>query len=62
MGTPPLVPCPVCERPAEFSPRNRYRPFCSEHCKNIDLGAWASERYSVEAALPPEGEEPPPTH
>ena len=62
MDSPPLVPCPVCQRLAEFSPRNRFRPFCSEHCKNIDLGAWASERYSVETAPPQEGEEPPPTH
>jgi endogenous inhibitor of DNA gyrase (YacG/DUF329 family) len=57
-----MVPCPVCHRPAEFSPRNRYRPFCSERCKNVDLGAWASESYSVESAPPPEGEEPPPQH
>ena len=26
---------------------NVYRPFCSERCKLIDLGAWASERYVV---------------
>ena len=26
---------------------NRYRPFCSERCKLIDLGAWAMEKYRV---------------
>jgi endogenous inhibitor of DNA gyrase (YacG/DUF329 family) len=26
---------------------SRYRPFCSQRCKLIDLGAWASEAYRV---------------
>ena len=26
---------------------NRFRPFCSERCKMIDLGAWATESYRV---------------
>jgi hypothetical protein len=26
---------------------NRYRPFCSERCRLIDLGAWASENYRI---------------
>jgi endogenous inhibitor of DNA gyrase (YacG/DUF329 family) len=26
---------------------NRYRPFCSERCRVIDLGAWASESYRI---------------
>jgi endogenous inhibitor of DNA gyrase (YacG/DUF329 family) len=30
-----------------WSPENRYRPFCSERCKLIDLGAWATEKYRV---------------
>jgi endogenous inhibitor of DNA gyrase (YacG/DUF329 family) len=30
-----------------FSPENPWRPFCSERCKMIDLGAWASETYCV---------------
>jgi endogenous inhibitor of DNA gyrase (YacG/DUF329 family) len=46
------VPCPACGTPALFSPENRWRPFCSERCKTIDLGDWASERYRV-----PTGEE-----
>lgn len=28
---------------------NPYRPFCNKGCKAIDLGAWASESYRVEA-------------
>lgn len=46
------VPCPQCGRPAAFAPENRFRPFCSERCKTIDLGAWASEAYRVPDAAP----------
>lgn len=28
-------------------PENRFRPFCSERCKQIDLGAWANEKYRI---------------
>lgn len=45
------VPCPTCGRPAAFSADNRWRPFCSERCRGVDLGAWAAERYRV--AAPP---------
>jgi uncharacterized protein len=41
------VPCPRCGRPAPFAPENKWRPFCSERCRTIDLGAWASESYRV---------------
>ncbi len=41
------VPCPSCQRPAVFGPSNRWRPFCSERCRSVDLGAWASESYRV---------------
>lgn len=34
------VPCPTCRREAEWSSDNAYRPFCSERCKLVDLGAW----------------------
>jgi len=41
------VPCPRCGQPAVFSRDNKWRPFCSERCKLIDLGQWATERYRV---------------
>ena len=41
------VPCPRCSAPAPFGPENKWRPFCSERCKMIDLGDWAAERYRV---------------
>ena len=39
------VACPRCGAPAAYAPENKWRPFCSERCKLIDLGAWAAERY-----------------
>jgi endogenous inhibitor of DNA gyrase (YacG/DUF329 family) len=44
---PKLVNCPQCGAPTPWSAANPYRPFCSERCKLIDLGAWASESYRV---------------
>ena len=44
------VPCPRCGAPAPYSPENRWRPFCSERCRTIDLGAWASEAYRLPVA------------
>ena len=43
------VPCPTCGELAEYSSANRWRPFCSERCRSIDLGAWASEAYAIPA-------------
>lgn len=45
--TPRTVPCPTCGGPSLFAPQNKWRPFCNERCKNLDLGAWASESYRV---------------
>lgn len=42
-----LVPCPHCGTLAAFAASNRWRPFCSQRCRSIDLGAWASESYRV---------------
>jgi endogenous inhibitor of DNA gyrase (YacG/DUF329 family) len=47
VSEPRLVACPTCGKGAKWDPENRWRPFCSERCKLIDLGAWASERYRV---------------
>ena len=46
--------CPQCGKTADLSPDNRFRPFCSERCKLIDLGAWASERYRIETPDTPD--------
>jgi hypothetical protein len=44
---PRKVPCPTCRRPVEWSPESPFRPFCSERCKLIDLGAWVSEQRAI---------------
>jgi uncharacterized protein len=60
------VRCPACGKQALYAPENPARPFCSPRCRSVDLGAWASESYRVDAAAPPdedvEGRETPPTH
>ena len=44
---PRAVTCPTCGKGLIWTPANVWRPFCSERCKLIDLGAWATERYRV---------------
>ncbi len=45
-----IVNCPHCSKPVEWNADNRWRPFCSERCRQIDLGAWASEAYRIPVA------------
>ena len=37
--------CPICKK--EVSPGSEFAPFCSERCKLIDLGNWASGKYVI---------------
>ncbi|KKW67131.1 hypothetical protein AAV94_12470 [Lampropedia cohaerens] len=53
------VPCPQCGKPSVFAPTNRWRPFCSERCRMIDLGAWASESFRIPARPPERTEDEP---
>ncbi|MDB6086773.1 MAG: yacG [Gammaproteobacteria bacterium] len=41
------VKCPTCQRPVEWSPESPYRPFCSDRCRLIDLGAWLTEQRTI---------------
>jgi endogenous inhibitor of DNA gyrase (YacG/DUF329 family) len=41
----------------EWTPANKYRPFCSERCKQIDLGAWAEEKYTIPGSAPGESKD-----
>ncbi|TAG81905.1 MAG: DNA gyrase inhibitor YacG [Burkholderiales bacterium] len=41
------VKCPRCEAEVIWGPQSKWRPFCSERCKLMDLGAWANEEYRV---------------
>jgi endogenous inhibitor of DNA gyrase (YacG/DUF329 family) len=42
-----VVNCPRCGKPVVWDTANRFRPFCSERCRVIDLGAWATESYRI---------------
>ena len=42
-----VVKCPTCAKEVRWTPENRFRPFCSDRCKQIDLGAWATEKYKI---------------
>jgi hypothetical protein len=38
--------CPICKAETD-SQRDADFPFCSERCRLLDLGAWASEKYRI---------------
>lgn len=51
--------CPVCKR--EFDPKDTVAmPFCSARCRDIDLGRWLSEEYSLPHVPDPDDDEAPP--
>ncbi len=45
-------PCPTCQQTTLLAPSNPHRPFCSDRCKLIDLGAWAEESYKIPTQEP----------
>ena len=51
-----IYPCPQCRKPVHWRTDNPHRPFCSERCKLIDLGDWASEKNAIPCDEP-DGEE-----
>lgn len=52
------VKCPTCDREIEWSEASPFRPFCSERCRLIDLGAWLSEDHKIPGTeLPDQGED-----
>ena len=47
--------CPICAKPAE----QKYQPFCSKRCADIDLGRWLKGVYHVPTdETPPDAETP----
>jgi uncharacterized protein len=42
------VPCPICRKAVALDDPNM--PFCSDRCRIIDLGNWASEKYVIPGA------------
>ena len=53
------VTCPTCGKQAPWDENNRWRPFCSERCRLIDLGAWFGENYRLPGDTREPAETPP---
>jgi hypothetical protein len=50
-STVPSTPsCPICGKPA----LQQHRPFCSNRCRDVDLGRWLKEGYRIESDEPDE--------
>lgn len=43
MGQTMLKNCTICKRPAV----EKFRPFCSARCADVDLGRWLNESYAI---------------
>jgi endogenous inhibitor of DNA gyrase (YacG/DUF329 family) len=39
--------CPICGKDARARAENRVFPFCSDRCRQVDLGKWLNEEYRV---------------
>ncbi len=55
---PTIVKCPTCQQPVEWSTAQPWRPFCSERCRLIDLGLWATESWRIEGDTEPAPADP----
>lgn len=44
------LPCPICQTLIQWDTKNLFRPFCSERCKIIDLGAWSDNTYQIKGS------------
>ncbi|MCV2882945.1 DNA gyrase inhibitor YacG [Actibacterium sp. XHP0104] len=40
--------CPICQKETD----QKYRPFCSKRCADVDLGNWLGGKYAVPATDP----------
>jgi endogenous inhibitor of DNA gyrase (YacG/DUF329 family) len=43
-----VVKCPTCGKAVKWEAASKWRPFCSERCRLIDLGEWASESHRIQ--------------
>ena len=48
---PTTVPCPTCKVPVPWTSESRFRPFCSERCRLLDLGEWLTEGHVIPGPL-----------
>jgi endogenous inhibitor of DNA gyrase (YacG/DUF329 family) len=45
----PKLKCPICKKPVSLAGPDL--PFCSERCRTVDLGKWASGQYVVSSPV-----------
>jgi hypothetical protein len=45
------IRCPICAKEVQLD--DPFMPFCSDRCRIIDLGNWASEKYVISTPAPP---------
>ncbi len=50
------VVCPGCGKTVEWTPEQRWRPFCSERCRLMDLGEWAANTRRIPVHESPQGD------
>ncbi len=43
------IPCPICKKPVPATSEDF--PFCSDRCRTIDLGKWASGDYKISSPI-----------
>lgn len=41
------IKCPMCRVPHTYDVTSAFRPFCSERCRLMDMGAWAQGSYAI---------------
>ena len=46
-----MIECPICKKPVTRGSEDF--PFCSERCREIDLGNWAMEKYVISSPADP---------
>jgi endogenous inhibitor of DNA gyrase (YacG/DUF329 family) len=44
--------CPICKKDTD----DKYRPFCSRRCADVDLGRWMNGSYAVASNDPDDAE------
>lgn len=52
------VPCPHCGASVPWTSASPWRPFCSERCRLIDLGAWFDEGHRIPDSVATDPDDP----
>ena len=47
LDKPASVRCPNCGKTVRWIESERWKPFCSERCRLVDLGEWVSEGHRI---------------